>query len=169
LNEPVPPDDGTDTILPCIAGNSNFNKPKKKKAVAYATTFFDKALLYNIGNQCKLTCTLNCYSQCSLMLSTVTCDPAGKDLSALGNVLTYKICILVINNLILICTEYTYFLTSAHGSSSHGSRLSLLILIVRHFYPPSYLKGRSFSIPSGMLIKSSAEAFLGEGSATEAG
>ena len=99
-------------------------------------------LLYYIRDQSDLTCTLYSYGQCSLMLSAVPGNSSRKDLSTLGNVLPYKICILIIDYLIRICTEYTYFLTSAHRSSSHGSRILLLCLIVRHNVPPILLKGQ---------------------------
>ena len=40
-----------------------------------------------VRKHCKMTCSLDRYCQSSLMCSAGSCDPSGKDLSALRNIL----------------------------------------------------------------------------------
>lgn len=96
---------------------------KLRCSLRRASSFFlqltGRSVCY-IRNQRKLSCSLHSNRQLSLMLCTRSGDPARQNLSTLGNILAQQIHILVINDLILVCTEDTNLSSSVHRSSSHG-------------------------------------------------
>ena len=89
-------------------------------------------LLYSVRQQGNVSSTLDCYSQSSLMLCTVSGDTARKDLTSLGYVSLQLVNILVIDTCVLFAAEYTYFLSSTNAAGSSLSRCIAAIFIECH-------------------------------------
>ena len=114
---------------------------------------------------------LDSYCELSLMLCAVACDPAGKYLSSLRDILLKSSYIFIIDSLSLLTTEYAYLTSStesAHLSGASGSgiltfgllechRLNLLLFLKSVQVRASYqLNGSpSSSTPSGIFMNPS--------------
>ncbi len=88
-------------------------------------------LILNVRHDCELTSSLNSNGKLSLMLSAVTGNAAGKDLSSLGNELLQLSCVLVIDN-VVFTTENANLLTSADAAFSLSGAFGTLGLIECH-------------------------------------
>ena len=99
----------------------------------------NQELVLYVRHKCNVTCSLDRYSERSLMLCTVACDSSRKDLTSLRDVSLELVYILLIDLVVLFTTENANFFSSAHAASSlHRSIAS--ILIECHYYS-------SFSVP----------------------
>ena len=84
-------------------------------------------LVSGIGDESDLSCSLDSCCKRSLVISAAACYSSGKDLSALGDILSQASDVLVIDLVDMIRAELADLLLSAHsrakrlGSVSFGS------------------------------------------------
>ena len=64
---------------------------------------------------------LDSYGELSLMLCAVACDPAGKYLSSLRDILFKSSYIFIVDSLSLLATEYAYLTSSAESAHLSGT------------------------------------------------
>jgi hypothetical protein len=88
-------------------------------------------LVLNVRHDSELTSSLNSYGKLSLVLSAVTGDAAGKDLSSLGNELL-KLCSIFIIDNVVFTTENANLLTSTDAAFSLSGAIGTLGLIECH-------------------------------------
>ncbi len=100
----------------------------------------------DVGNECKVSRSLNSKGELSLVACTGTGYSAGKNLSSLGEILAETKGILVIDVIDFICTESANFLSSlvaTEGSSCAVTLLARLSLLSGLVY--------FFNLGSGLL------------------
>ena len=88
-------------------------------------------LILNVRHDSELASSLDSYGKLSLVLSTVTGDAAGKNLSSLGNKLLKLCCVLVIDN-VVFTTENANLLTSTDAAFSLSGAIGTLGLCECH-------------------------------------
>ena len=81
--------------------------------------------ILNIRHDRHMAGSLDRHCQSSLMLCTVACDAAGKDLASFRDILAQLGCILVIDLVILLTAEYADLFSPAAASSLHRRIRSL--------------------------------------------
>jgi hypothetical protein len=60
--------------------------PKKDQPPRRVVGLMNDILIAHVWHHCQMTCSLDRNGKCSLMLCTVACDTAGKDLSSLRDI-----------------------------------------------------------------------------------
>ena len=87
------------------------------------------SLIY-IGHKSNVTGSLHCKGDGSLMSGTVACDPAGEDLSSLGDISLELVYILVADAAFFcISAEYTDLFTPAHAAHTSFHRGIALVCL----------------------------------------
>ena len=127
-------------------GTSRFAAVPIARLPAHVSVFYTSGaaqglrsgLLYLIRKQSDVARSLDCSGQRSLMLRAGSGDAAGKNLSSLGNVLSERRNILIINRLRVLRAENTDLSSSAHPAARSSASLAfrLITLRVRHDLVP---------------------------------
>lgn len=95
-----------------------------------------------IRHQSQVTGSLDGAGQGSLVCCAGAGNPAGQDLSALGDILAKLRNILVINRVVL-AAEHADFSLSVETTSLAERRIRTILSIKSHFYPPVYSRRKS--------------------------